>query len=202
MKTNKEIPSHEDVMNSLRASSKNTDNSYLSLVPQEYQDTILKVADHTGMSINSIVQHLYAENGGNWDPKLKGIADPNDTGMSQLSKDAIKEITKPRGKNGNFFEQNYGHPFDIKDGHDQLLGYGVYMNYLKNFALPIDAKIKNPTERDVQLAYNLGATGLQRVYSGKANMDQLHRMDDYNSNLGMKSTLAPLAMEDHRQQAQ
>lgn len=126
-------------------------------VPPEYAGAMTTASKHTGYPVTTLANHFAAENGGNWDPTLKGKADPNDFGITQLNPSAIKTIT---GTNGgqNYFKQNFGHEFNPADGNDQILASAVYLNWLKQFGLP-SAGIKNPTPKDVFTSYNTGAQG-------------------------------------------
>ena len=101
----------------------------------------------------------------NWNVNLRGTADKDDIGMTQLSPVAIREITVQRGRNLSFFEQNFNEKFDITQPRHQILGAAVYLNYLKQFALPKEG-IQNPELRDILLSYNLGARGYSVVKLG------------------------------------
>lgn len=126
-------------------------------VPEEYVPTVIKASQHTGYPTSTIVNHFNSENGGNWDPKLKGRANPRDLGITQLNPSAIQTITGAGGKT-NYFKQNFDHDFDPNSGHDQILAAAVYLNWLKQYGLP-EAGRKNPTPKDVFTSYNTGAKG-------------------------------------------
>lgn len=135
-------------------------------VPDQYQDAVRKASVHSRIPESNLSAQFNSENGGNWDPKLRGRADPTDFGVTQLNPIAIQTIT---GKNGgrNYFRDNYGQEFNPADANHQILAAGIYLNYLRQFALPA-AGIKNPTDQDVMTAYNTGAQG----YANAKNGDQ------------------------------
>lgn len=146
-------------------------------VPAEYAPTVVQASQHTGYPTTMIANHLASENGGNWDPKLKGRADPSDFGISQMNPVAVKDITA--NANGHdYFKENWGHDFNPSDGHDQILAAATYLNYLKQFGLPA-AGIKNPTPQQVFTSYNTGAQGYAQSLNG--NKAKVQRARTYQT---------------------
>ena len=145
-------------------------------VPEEYRIPIAVASVHMGTSVGQLVKHFTAENGGDWDSKLVGRADPNDKGVTQLSPQAINTIN---GKDSgvNFFKNNFGEDFDIENPQHQVLGAAVFMNWLKQYGLP-EAGLSNPTDSDVALAYNMGAKGYVDAVKGKGDKKRLKRYRD------------------------
>lgn len=126
-------------------------------IPKEYAYDVGWTSQHTGIPIERLAMQFHTENGGNWDPKLTGMKDPRDYGVTQLNRDyAIPDITG-KSTGVNWFKKVTGHEFDINDPHDQILGAGVYMNLLRQYQLP-QAGIKAPTDDDVIGSYHTGAT--------------------------------------------
>lgn len=135
-------------------------------VPMQYRGAVTAAAAHTGIPAGKLAGQFLSENGGNWDPALRGRADPTDMGVTQLNPIAIQTITGAKG-GANYFQSNYGRPFDATNPTDQILGAGVYLNWLRQYALPA-AGIKNPTDEQVMTAYNTGAQGLANAATGSA----------------------------------
>lgn len=126
-------------------------------VPSQYAPDVASVIQHTGMGTSTIAAELNQENGGNWSPTLQGKANPNDYGPAQINTSptgAAAELQKTP-----FFQNAYGHPFNVKNPDDNIKGMGVYLNYIRQYLLP-SRGIKNPTDAQVIAAYNnLGAPG-------------------------------------------
>lgn len=137
----------------------------LTGVPAQYAPTVQQASIHTGIPAQQLADQFNAENGGNWNPALKGRRDPTDFGITQLNPVAIKTITGKSPGGVNFFKNNYGHDFDPTNANDQILASGVYLNYLKSYALP-EAGIKNPSTTDVMTSYNTGARGYANAQAG------------------------------------
>lgn len=135
-------------------------------VPAQYAGAVAQASQHTGIPVPQLAGQFNAENGGNWSPTLRGRADPTDYGITQLNPVAIQTIT---GKTGgrNYFKDNYGHEFNENDATDQILGSGVYLNYLRQFALPA-AGVNSPSNAAVMTAYNTGAQGYAKAQAGDA----------------------------------
>lgn len=131
-------------------------------VPRQYRGYIVEAAEHTEIPVGTLAKLFKAENTNMWEVDLRGTADADDIGMTQLSPVAIKEITTERGEYPSFFEQNFNEEFNITNPRHQFLGAAVYLNYLKQFALPKEG-IKDPMLRDILLSYNLGAKGYAMV---------------------------------------
>ena len=131
-------------------------------VPDEYKKYIIEASNHSKIPVETLSKLFKAENMNNWDVNLRGTADKDDVGITQLSPIAIREITIKRGRYTGFFEQNFGEKFDITKPRHQILGAAVYLNYLKQFALPNEG-VNNPELRDILLSYNLGAKGYSMV---------------------------------------
>lgn len=157
-------------------------------VPASMIDTVKKAMEHTGMNLDKVINHMKAENGGSWDPKLVGHADPTDRGVTQLNPMAIGILEGTTGPKIDFFKQNFGHKFDINNVNDQILGYATYMNWLKQYALP-EQGIKNPTNNDAMLAYNLGAKGLSEIKNKTADATTTARYARYYSLLKQNDAL-------------
>lgn len=152
--------------------------------PDEYAESIVRAADHTGFTPEQIVKHLTAENGGKWDPKLKGRADPTDKGISQLNPVAIKTITG-EGGGRNYFKDNWGHELDPNNGNDQILAAATYLNWLKQFGLP-KAGMKDPSDKAVFTAYNTGAKGYVESQQPDATSSRKNRARGYEDLLKSK----------------
>jgi hypothetical protein len=146
-------------------------------VPPEYVPYIQEASKHTGIPVEQLASQFNSENGGNWSPTLRGKKDKTDLGITQLNPIAVATIT---GKNGgtNYFKNNYGEEFDPTNPRHQILGSGVYMNYLRQAALPA-AGIKNPTTTDVMTSYNTGAAGYAKAKAG--NSTKQARMRTYQN---------------------
>lgn len=134
-------------------------------VPAQYQNTMQQVSQHTGIPAQKLSAQFNAENGGNWSPTLRGRTDPTDFGMTQMNPAGVGIITGKAGPMRNYFKDAYGTEFDRTNPQHQMLGAGVYMNYLKQFGLP-GAGIKIPTTTDIQTSYNTGATGYAKAKAG------------------------------------
>lgn len=134
-------------------------------VPKPYQASVAEASAHTGIPVQHLTAQFTAENGGNWDPKLRGRTDPTDFGVTQLNPVAVKTITGATPGGVNFFKKNYGHEFNPADPNDQILASGVYLNYLRQYGLPA-AGVQNPSDAAVMTAYNTGATGYARAQAG------------------------------------
>lgn len=126
-------------------------------VPAEFGDAMKEYSNHTTVPLDTAARQFTAENGGVWSPTLRGHVDKNDFGVTQLNPQGVAVIT---GKSfpgaQNYFKQIYGHEFNSKSGHDQILASGVLMNHLKQFDLP-QYGIDKPTTADVLMSYNMGA---------------------------------------------
>lgn len=148
-------------------------------VPSEYAPAVMQASQHTGYPATTLANHFASENGGNWDPTLKGKADPSDFGITQLNPTAVQTIT---GGNGgrNYFKDNFGHEFNPANGNDQILASAVYLNWLKQFGLPA-AGIKNPTPKDVFTSYNTGATGYAKTMTPNAPQARVQRARTYQN---------------------
>lgn len=157
-------------------------------VPASMIGTIKKAMEHTGINLDKVINHMKAENGGKWDPNLVGNADPTDRGVTQLNPIAIGILEGTTGPKVDFFQQNFGHKFDINNVDDQILGYATYMNWLKQYALP-EQGIKNPTNNDAMLAYNLGAKGLSEIKNKTADATTTARYARYYSLLKQNDAL-------------
>ena len=151
-------------------------------VPGELRGSMMEAAQHAGISPGNLRAQFGGESQESWDATTTGWMDPTDIGITQLNKHkAIPEITAPRGKNGSFWEQNYGKQygkFDSTNPHHQILGAGIYMSYLRQFALP-EQGITNPTTEAVSMAYNLGAANYAKVINGTATQKIKDRYNDY-----------------------
>lgn len=131
-------------------------------LPSEYEDAVVETSLHTNIPVSTIVKLLYQES--KFDKEAEGTT--GDYGLSQLTKPAIDTITgKSRGR--NYFKDNYGEEFNLKDTTHQILAAGIYLNWLKQFGLPKSKTnpIKNPTTRDLLAAYNGGPDGLNYDYA-------------------------------------
>lgn len=157
-------------------------------VPASMIGTIKKAMEHTGINLDKVINHMKAENGGKWDPNLVGNADPTDRGVTQLNPIAIGILEGTTGPKVDFFQQNFGHKFDINNVDDQILGYATYMKWLKQYALP-EQGIKNPTNNDTMLAYNLGAKGLSEIKNKTADATTTARYARYYSLLKQNDAL-------------
>lgn len=124
----------------------------------------MAAAAHTKIPAAKLAAQFASENGGNWSPTLRGRADPSDFGITQLNPIAVQTITGAKGGQ-NYFKSNYGREFESNNPSDQILGAGVYLNWLRQFGLP-GAGIKNPTDEQVMTAYNTGPTGLAKAAAG------------------------------------
>ncbi len=126
-------------------------------VPSQYAPDVESVISRTGMPTTTIAAELNQENGGNWSPTLQGKANPSDYGPAQINTGptgAAAELQKTP-----FFQNAYGHPFNVKNPDDNIKGMGVYLNYIRQYLLP-SRGVKNPTDAQVIAAYNsLGAPG-------------------------------------------
>lgn len=138
----------------------------LSGVPAQYRGAVMAAAAHTKIPAGKLAAQFASENGGNWSPTLRGRADPTDYGITQLNPVAVQTITGSGGKT-NYFKSNYGREFEPGNPSDQILGAGVYLNWLRQFGLP-GAGIQNPTDEQVMTAYNTGPTGLVKAGQGSA----------------------------------
>lgn len=138
----------------------------LDKVPAHLRGAVLAASAHTGYPAHALASQFVAENGGNWDPALVGRADPRDKGVTQLNPIALKTITGSEGGR-NYFKDNYGRDFEAHSPSDQILAAGVYLNWLRQFALPA-AGIKNPTMQQVMTAYNTGAQGAANAAAGSS----------------------------------
>lgn len=147
-------------------------------VPQEYRPYIMEASKHTKIPPAKLRAQFGMENAESWNPQLKGYLDPEDYGMTQLNPTAIEEITKPRAGGKSFFEQNFNEKFDIENPRHQILGSAVYMNWLRQFALP-EQGIKNPTDEDVSIAYNMGAKRYARTIGGGGDGEDNRKLEKY-----------------------
>lgn len=147
-------------------------------VPSKFSEAVITAADHIGTNVNKVINHLNAENGKDWNVNLRGHADPTDRGISQLNPVAVNILTGKTGPKVNYFKKHFGQNFDINNGEHQILGYSVYINWLKQFALP-KAGVKNPTVEDAMIAYNTGAEGLAHVKNGTATSTEKDRYNRY-----------------------
>jgi len=166
-------------------------DSSLKIVPEEFRPHFIEAAKHANVPVNEYVMHSVAENGGNFDPKLRGQIDPNDYGIMQMSPQAVQEITKPREGGKSFFEQNYGEKFNPEDPRHQIVGSSVYMNFLKQYSLP-EAGIKNPTADDIRYSYNMGAKGYADFKAGKGDATSTKRYETYKKNLEKGKSMLPV----------
>lgn len=150
-------------------------------VPSQYAGAVQQAATHTGLPVDTVVRHLTAENGGNWDPNLRGRKDPTDFGVSQLNPIGVAAVTGTGYKGArNYFQDNYGRPFNPTSGTDQILASGVYLNRLRQFDLP-QAGIKNPSNKDVLLSYNLGAQNYAQSLKPNADPAIVARRKGYEA---------------------
>lgn len=178
-----------------KKATKNVDReneNALSIVPQKFRGAVLEAAKNSDFSVPEIVQQISAENGGKWDPKLRGISDPTDYGITQLNPIAIKSITEPRAGGKSFFQQRYGEDFDIENPRHQILGLASVHNYNRQFALP-EFGITTPTNQDIMYAYNLGAKGLSDYRAGKGDNE---RYAKYEANLKKGQGMIPVVKDD------
>lgn len=133
-------------------------------VPDQYAPDVQSAVSHTGMATSTLVGDINAENGGRWVPTLRGV-NPSDVGITQLNtgpKGAIAAMTKTNpGTGTNFFQQTWGHPFNIANGSDQIKLQANYLNYLRQYLLPGQG-IKNPTDQQVLAAYNNAKNPVQQ----------------------------------------
>ena len=165
-----------------------SEQAAIKVVPTTMIDTVKQAVEHTGIKLDKVINHMKAENGGKWDPTLVGHADPTDRGVTQLNPMAINILSGKSGPMVNFFKNNFGHDFDINNVTDQILGYATYMNWLKQSALP-EQGIKNPTNNDAMLAYNLGAKGLADIKNKTADATTTARYARYYSLLKKNNAL-------------
>lgn len=156
---------------------------FIKGVPERYTAAVMEASKHSGIPVDKLAAQFNAENGGNWDPKLRGRADPTDFGMTQLNPVAVKTITGKTPGGVNFFKNNYGHEFASTSPEDQIHASGVYLNYLRQYGLPA-AGIKNPTDDDVQTSYNTGAAGYAKAKAG--NKQKMQRARTYQDLLDQK----------------
>lgn len=147
--------------------------------PAEYASAVARASEHTGLSVQQLVSHFESENGGKWDPNLRGRADPTDRGITQLNPSAVATITG-QGGTTNFFKNNFGHDFNAANGEDQILGAATYLNWLRQFGLP-GYGLKNPTDKDVFTAYNTGAKGYVQSLGKNAPKARVERARSYQS---------------------
>lgn len=133
----------------------------LSSVPTPFRGAVMAASQHTNIPAAKLAAQFASENGGKWDPSLRGKTDPSDFGVTQLNPIAVQTITGGKGGQ-NYFKSNYGREFEPANATDQILGAGVYLNWLRQFGLPA-AGIKNPTDEQVMTAYNTGPTGLAKA---------------------------------------
>jgi hypothetical protein len=155
---------------------------------KQYADAIKQAADHIGVDMDKVIRHLESENGGSWNPNLRGHADPTDRGVSQLNPVAIGIITGKTGPMIDYFKSNFGHTFDINNGNDQILAYATYINWLRTKALP-EQGVKNATVDDAMIAYNTGARGIAKVKDGTATSTERARYDRYKKLLNSHGAL-------------
>lgn len=139
-------------------------NFNLPGVPSQYQQPVEDDINHTGMGTSTILGMLKNENGGNWSPTLRGQQNPNDVGPAQIN-------TSPTGAGAElaktpYFQNAYGHPFNVNNGGDNVRGMGVYLNYIKQYLLPAQG-IKNPTDEQVIGAYNNLAPSIAKAYAAR-----------------------------------
>lgn len=132
-------------------------------VPQQYEPALQQAVSHIqtqipSMGTSSVAAQLNFENGGDWNPTLPGRADPRDIGLAQLNtgpNGAIAAMTKINPSTGNsYFQQSWGHPFNLNDPADQLRLYSNYINYLHQYYIPQVLKIPNPTIDQTMAVYN------------------------------------------------
>jgi len=148
-------------------------------VPKQFAGAVSRAAAHTGIPMDTVIRHFTAENGGVWDPTLRGRQDPNDFGVTQLNPLAVGAITGTGYKGApDFFRQNFGRAFNPTSGDDQILGAAVYLNRLRQFDLP-EAGIKKPTNKDVLLSYNLGARNYAASLQPNAPAEIVARRERY-----------------------
>lgn len=141
-------------------------------VPPQYATAFGLASVHTGYPVSMLAAHARAENGGKWDPTLRGRRDPSDLGITQMNPLAWDAITGRKGGR-NYFKDNWGHDPDPTNGNDQALGTATYLNRLKQFDLPARG-IANPTAQQVFTAYNTGA-GNVNTPRGRSYQDLLAR---------------------------
>jgi len=150
-------------------------------IPKQYVAAMQAASKHTSIPLKDMASHFTAENGNNWDPKLRGIADPSDFGITQLNPLSISTITGTVSKNAHdYFKDNFGHSFNPEDGNDQILASAVYLNHIRQFGLP-SLGIKNPTNRDVIISYNMGPTGYVNSLKPNAPKDLVNRRKRYEA---------------------
>lgn len=148
--------------------------------PKEFTDSIAEASRHTGISRENVVGQLLAENGSDWNPKLTGRMDPNDRGVSQLNvKFGVPAITGSAGGR-NYFKDNYKRHFDINNGQDQVLGYGVLINKYMQFDLP-PLLGRKPTLEDAQIAYNMGPTSYANSLKPDAPKELVDKREFYKA---------------------
>lgn len=139
-------------------------NFNLPGVPAQYQQPVEDDINHTGMGTSTILGMLKNENGGNWSPTLRGQQNPNDLGPAQIN-------TGPTGAGAElaktpYFQNAYGHPFNVNNAGDNIRGMGVYLNYIKQYLLPAQG-IQNPTDEQVIGAYNNLAPSIAKAYAAR-----------------------------------
>jgi len=157
-------------------------------VPEEYRDAFASLAEHTGRPPEQLVNYINAENGYNWNPELKGKIDPRDYGITQLTPDAVKTISGGlRADNTpgpNYFQQNFNEKFDIKNPTHQIIGAGVYMNYVEQTLESLG--VINPTMTEIALGYNLGPNGFKALLDGRASLPTKRKVRAHVANLKSK----------------
>lgn len=126
--------------------------------PEAYARAFAMASQHTGYPVRMLIAHAKAENGGVWNPALRGRRDPSDLGITQMNPIAWSSIN---GKDGgkNYFKDHWGHDADPANGQDQILGAATYLNHLKQFDLPARG-VKAPNAQNVFTAYNTGASNV------------------------------------------
>lgn len=146
---------------SLQYSPNNPFAKSLPGVPAQYGQDVSDVINHTGMGTSTILGELRQENGGNWSPTLQGKANPSDYGPAQINTSATgagAELAKTP-----FFQNAYGHAFNVKNPDDNIKGMGVYLNYIRQYLLP-SRGVKNPTNAQVIAAYNSLVPSIGKAY--------------------------------------
>lgn len=148
--------------------------SSIPTVPARYYQDVADDIKATGMGTSTIAGQFNTENGGVWKANLHGIQNPNDIGPAQLN---LVSGAVPELKSTPYFQNRWGHPFNVNNPDDNVHGLATYLNILRQKILP-GAGIKNPTDDQVIAAYNSQTPKIGQAYlkNVKAHIDKINRM--------------------------
>lgn len=143
-------------------------------VPEEFREFVAVASEHTGLPASDFAKLMKSENA-SFDPTKKGLKDPDDFGLTQLSPEAVSDITSQRGR--DYFKDNFGVDFNIENPQHQILGAAVLMNLQQQFDFP---KFGIPdTRKNRLLAFNLGGKRLSSILNGNGSSKDRDRMQGY-----------------------